>query len=511
MSSKLRNLVEVQKPEIRINVCGLKQTYTTLNRIEGVVTVTAPIDTCFDAIDIDFVGTSRTYVERLTAAPESARSEGFHQFLKLAQPGLQQQCPEDKILRSGHFYEFPFVFTVPEQLLPHICQHAVQSDAVRDAHYRLPPSFGDKDLENRSVSLDDMAPDTASVRYGILAKITEIKSRGEKAWRSIVASKTKTLRVIPAVDEQPPLDVHEDTEYVMRTEKMVKKGVLQGKLGTVIMEAAQPQSLRVWSYNNPDCRTITAATVTLRFDPIDDNSPPPRLGSLTSKLKVITYIASSPCPTFPTKQASRRDLSQRWHTEQLKLSSRCVANVEWLKQDLSEPPATERCDSASPTSSPGTGIPAEPSPSYTAKSFYIIRLSIPITLPKNKAFVPTFHSCLISRVYDLKLELRIRTAGIGPSMELKVPVQISSEGFIDGEFDERDSVDSANNAEIDAEDGSSSSEPRTIRTPSGSFLDGRRIVSQTSTDNDLPEYSQLARLTTSHITYHRGISVHVCY
>ena len=106
MPSKLKSLVQAQKPDIRINFDSKQKTYTTLDRIEGTVTVVPQVDTPFDAIDIEFVGTSRTYVERLTtaAAAASGRSEAFHQFLKLQQPGLPQLYPEDLVLRAGKIY-----------------------------------------------------------------------------------------------------------------------------------------------------------------------------------------------------------------------------------------------------------------------------------------------------------------------------------------------------------------------------------------------------------------------
>ena len=514
MPSKLRNLMQAQKPDIKINFHSKKTTYTTLDRIEGVVTVTAPTDTNFDTIDIEFVGTSRTYVERLTtAAAATGRSEAFHQFLKLSQPGLQQYYPEDLVLKAGKTYEFPFVFAVPQQLLPRVCQHGVHSDAVRDSHFRLPPTFGDKDLVHRQKGFDDMAPDMASVRYGIFTKITELRTKGDDVWRSSIASKARRLRVIPKVEEQPPLDVHqEDGEYVMRKNKMIRKGVLKGKLGTLVMEAAQPQSLRMKSYKNPEERLNTMATVMLRFDPLDDNMPPPRLGNLSSKLKITTYFASTARPTFPTKNISMLDLSQGLHTEQINLSSRCVANVEWEKQDPSS--ALERRDSTMSMCSLETGAPPAPSENYKGGSFYTARLLVPVTLPGNKAFVPSFHSCLISRVYALKLDLGISSVSIGPSMELKVPVQISSEDLVTEDNDRRESV-ASDDVEIDIEDVSNFFtnffEPRTIRVPADNQIGRSRIGSAPVGEvGDLPPgYTPFVPSTTARMTHHRAMSVPV--
>ena len=251
-----------------------------------------------------------------------------------------------------------------------------------------------------------MAPNMASGRYGIFAKITVIEPRGKRTRQSTLASKGKAIRVIPIADEQPPLDVRKEAgEYVMRREKTIRKGALRSNFGTLVMQAAQPQSVRVGPDNEWESRRVTVATVILRFDPTDENSLPPKLDSLMSKLKIMKFFASNPHCTFPTKHASLIDSSQAWHTKQLNPSSRCIAHVQWTKQDPSGSPTMERRDSANSTLSPCTGMITQPSESDKGKSYYVVRLRVPIILPRNKAFVPTFHSCFISRLYALKLDL----------------------------------------------------------------------------------------------------------
>ncbi|KAI7278392.1 hypothetical protein KC345_g5985 [Hortaea werneckii] len=443
--ARLRHLVQAPRVDISIKLASRKHVFTTLDKIEGVASVTATADTYFDDVEIEFVGTARTFLERLTtAAAASGRSEAFHQFLKLTQPGLEDHYPEANILKAGQTYDFPFVFGVPQQLLPRICQHKVQSPSVRDAHLQLPPTFGDKDFTDQPGELNDMAPDMASVRYGVFAKVSKVKSTDDGASRVSLASRAKKLRISPAVDEEPPLDAGgKDSEYVMRKEKMMRKGMLKGKLGTLVMEASQPPSLRMKPNSNHDSesRTTTMATVMLRFDPADENAQPPRLNCMNSKLKVVTFFASSARQSFPTKNASSLDLSQGIHTEQLQLSSRCMANVEWTKHQAEKPASSPTARRDSATSFSGVGIdPNTPQPSehYKGKTYYTARLLVPLTLPNHKAFVPTFHSCLVSRQYALKLDLSISgTGGIAPSLDLKLPIQISQAGRQDNHSPER--------------------------------------------------------------------------
>ena len=519
MPSKLRNLVNTQRPDIKIEFSSKKDTYTTLDRIEGVAIVTAPVDTDFDTIEVEFIGTSRTYVERLTtAAAASGRSEAFHQFLKLCQPGLEQHYPHCQVLKAGIPYKFPFVFAVPQQLLPRICQHAIRNDTVREYHYRLPPTFGDKDLAGRQKGLDDIAPDMASIRYGIFARVTELKPKGDTIWRSIVASKARRVRVIPAIEEEPPLDVHpEDGEYILRKEKVIKKGMLKSRLGTLIAESVQPRSLKLQSYCNPEGRSDSMATVMLRFDPLDDESPPPKLGNLSSKLKVVTYFGSTARQTFPTKAASILDISQGLHTEQLNLSSRCVTNVDWTKHDPSSPETIQRRQSQASASSFGAGVVPEPSEGYKGGMYYTARVVVPISLPAHKSFPPTFHSCLISRVYTLKLDLNVTTLSFGSSMELKLPVQVSTEELVGDELIRRGSVETINEVEIESADVSNFFtnffEPRTIRMPSQQFVGRSRIgsapVAPPSTEDLSPGYSPAATANARRLSHNRAMSVPV--
>jgi hypothetical protein len=266
----------------------------------------------------------------------------------------------------------------------------------------------------------------------------------------------------------------------------------------------------------------------LRFDPLDEEFAPPKLGNLASRLKVTTYFATTARNCFPSKQLAMFDLCQGLHSEQLNLASRCVANVEWTKQEQS-PSQLERRDSAISTSSLETGDIPAPSEGYKGGVYYTARVLVPLTLPTNKAFVPTFHTCLVSRTYTLKLELGISSVGIGPSMEVKVPVQISSEDLVSDDFCRRESV-GVDDQEIDFEDVSNFFtnvfEPRTIRIPTANLLGRSRIGSQAPTTDPQaqtfapppdappgysapPDYSAFADVNTARMTHHRAMSVPV--
>ena len=243
-----------------------------------------------------------------------------------------------------------------------------------------------------------------------------------------MAEGTKKLRIIPAIEEQPPLDVilegDDRYDYKMRREKAIRKGTFKGKLGRVVMQSTQPQSLSLTYVRGPnaECSPTTMATVHVRFDPVEESSSPPRLSSLQVKLKVATCYASVPMDEIPAKSSDYHCSNVRGiYVESLNLSSLCLSNIAWQKH-------------IPPTSLPNRQFPRIPNPSETYKGgiFYTAIVVVPISLPKgNKVLVPSFHSCLLSRMYALDLYLSVSTPNatvIDPIVHLKLPIQVSSEG-----------------------------------------------------------------------------------
>lgn len=492
MPAKLRGMVQNTKPEITIHLNSKRRIYSTMDSIDGSVFIKPAVDTEFDEVEIDFIGTSRTFVERYTtAAAISGRSEAYHNFLRLNQPRLDSLYPEERgerTLKAGRTYEYPFNFKVPRELLERICKHKVNNDTVKRAHLQLPPSLGDKELSSKDGTLDDMAPEMASVRYGIFARIT--KMAGEDSKSTHVAAKARRVRVVPAVEEAPPLDVKgmvEDdikTEYCIRKEKKLKKGLfLGGNLGTLVMEAAQPESARLPPANSELGYTAvnTMATVMLRFEPAKGVKAPPRLDKLHSKLKTRTYYATSARHDFPTKTDSEFDASRSVHGHSIDLISHSMGNFEWRLEDPAErTPSPIRRRDSTVSIEEKRWIP-RPSTTYTSGTkFWTARLILPITLPNTKhSFVPTFHSCLISRTYTLALSLSLQTAGLGGSIDLRVPMQISAAPPIDNTPDtaaRRASVASAQlNTDVE-DDITSFFAPRSLVNPSApAGLQGREF------------------------------------
>ncbi|KAI9734255.1 MAG: hypothetical protein M1834_002359 [Cirrosporium novae-zelandiae] len=428
--SSLRSFSQKSKPVIDILLKNNRDTYvssyTTLEKIEGEVSIMVPLDTKIDNIEITFEGVTKTWVEKAgMSAPTTNKTRAQHNFLKLKQPIGERSLPASHIAKAGQTYKFPFTFVVPEQLLPQVCSHRNAGAQIHDAHTRLPPSLGDPMLASDGTSLlDDLAPEMVRIAYMIKVKLT----RNSPSKPIVLVEAAKKIRIIPAIEEEPPLHVSDDEEYCLRKEKDVKKGVFKGKTGRITIEASQPKAFYLPAPGSDSSTPNTMATVNLRFDPAEANSKPPRLATLFAKLKITTYFSTQPMHSFPTHNSTTIfDSTRGFYDASQHLSSRCIESAQWHSHTSPYPDA--RRDSVTSTTASLT-FPS-PSLSYTGSTFYTASVLVPISLPSKKAFVPTFHSCLVSRVYKLDLGLSYHTSsGIGSTslLSLKVPIQIAAMG-----------------------------------------------------------------------------------
>lgn len=451
----LASIVLRKKSEIDIVLDGgepeLVNVYSTHDEIKGRIELRFEKDTPLDELIITFEGQAATYVEKIAStAPTTGRTTGKHTFLKLLQPVDSDDLPDDHILRAGETYRIEFLFRVPPSLLPYVCSHKVENDngTVRKSHLELPPSMGDPTISGDGHQLmDDIAPAMSRVSYGVRARATSKQASGKTF---DLAEQVKKVLIVPARDEEPPLHIEEQSLYQLRRERNVKKGLFKiGKVGRITAETTQPRSFRL---PHPSKRTTdpitTTTTVSLRFDPITESDQPPALGSILSKLRAYTFFGAAPYRIIP--DVHRCDNWSTLHgvySEGLELSQRNVSTVAWTKHAPGSSPISRTSSAVSAdfarrpstfsASSTASNIP-EPTAAWNPDlPFYTAQVLVPLSLPtpqgssKPKIYLPTFHSCIISRTYILDLILSYNTPGTSvstPHITLKVPVQVSSEG-----------------------------------------------------------------------------------
>jgi len=332
-----------------------------------------------------------------------------------------------------------------------------------------------------------------------------------------IIEELRRIRVVPAIPEQPPVNVEaQESEYCLRKVKTVKKGMFKGtSTGQLILETVQPPPLRLPAPNTSDtsgpCQVSTIATVTLRYDPSDASSQPPKLGNLSSKLKVLTFYHSYALENWPSQAEMTADYRRQIAIDTVSLSSRTMASVNWQRCE----PGSDNAD-ASPelfrsTTSTATRVPAASAERDPMLPYHLAHLLVPITLPKSKHFVPTFHNCLVSRLYILELAQDFKGTGsntVSQHGTLRVPIQITSEpreGQGVGETDAQMYGEPDEDDDNDDELGDYFT-PRTIGPPPPAFSTTQYAGNGTSAGTDAgaelgeqlpPEYSASASLQTA--------------
>ncbi|KAJ5344494.1 hypothetical protein N7452_002498 [Penicillium brevicompactum] len=425
-SEKLDAWTRRSQPKVEIDLTGQKPSrvnaYTTGESIEGIVTITAEHDTRFEEVEIVLEGRSRTTVERASCP---GRTGSQQMFLKLRQPIEDIEYPTPRMLEGGRSYQFPFTFVVPDRLLPQVCSHSKNNTHVGRSHTMLPPTLGDPMLASDGKTLiDDMAPDMSQVAYIVRASLHQKRHDGQAA--KSIAGVAKKVRIIPVVEEEPPVDFSGTSSLCMRKEKSVKRGTLRGTLGRLVAATSQPKPIQLLPPScEPSDTVSTVTTVNLRFEPVGKETPPP-LGTMTSKLRASTFYSASPWEDFPSGTGVPfSQVGRGLYTEAVHLSTMCVASAQWTKH-TSDARRDSTTSSSSDSSSTG------PSSTFTGDTYYTASVVIPITLPKHKTFIPTFHSCLISRTYSLELSLSYHTPAANimtPTISLRVPVQFTSQNY----------------------------------------------------------------------------------
>lgn len=190
--------------------------------------------------------------------------------------------------------------------------------------------------------LEDFCPPAISVTYTIRVRLLERGEVGEggRAKPKIIAEEDRKIRIIPAIPEQPPINVEgQEDEYCLRKVKSIKKGMFKGTSGELVIETTQPPPLRLPA---PDMQSAnlaeeslvnTVATVALRFEPKDAKEQPPKLGNMTSKLKVLTFYHSYPLAKYPNRADMQHDARRQMTIDTLTLSSRTMASAQWYRQE----------------------------------------------------------------------------------------------------------------------------------------------------------------------------------
>ncbi|KAL7895358.1 hypothetical protein HDV63DRAFT_2482 [Trichoderma sp. SZMC 28014] len=469
--------------EVKIDQHFKAKVYTSGSTIAGHVAVRVLKDTSFDHLDIVLVGISATRLDFVQQYP----SHSFRPFLKIRMPIQDSDMPQDQIFRAGTEYKIPFHFVVPHQLTIGACNHTCLSPEVRDRHLRLPPSLGAWDA-------DDQAPDMTQIEYAINAKA--IKRVNGAAVKALEAH--HVLKVLPSLPEDAPLDItFRDEWYKLSKTKTIRKSLFSSKTGQFTASADQPNAVMLSADGHKS--SMTSVRVNLEYAPSSAETAPPKVNSVTGKLVSTTFFSAVPIDHLPNLGSRTNCESTPClnYTTTHSLFSLPVESMSWMQKDASSHSRRDsgysstviggdasETDNSAAERREGQNSRGKSSKKPKLSTIkHTTDLDIPFTISNSnkKLFLPTFHSCLISRTYTLQLSLSV--GPMNTAIALAVPVQVGVETVYEPQDHDLPTFESA----VAEEEADSYFQPRVMHVP-GSALQN---------DNRLPGYSELSRRTVS--------------
>ncbi|KAI0409705.1 arrestin [Xylaria palmicola] len=426
-NTQVSNLVDpVQRHKINMNIHidnhYLSKIYTTSSTVSGHVELSALHDVPFDKVQILLLGTSRTRIDAINIPQATS-----HTFLKLIMPVPDSYYPEPRRFEANTTYKIPFHFVIPQHLTLNACSHRTPSDAVKAEHLRLPPSVGDWEK-------DDFSPSMSRIAYSVRARIydTDADGNGTKLMEA-----SHDVKVLPAVSEDAPLSITKgDQMYVMSKSKTLRKSIISSKLGKITVSANQPAPAMIGSDGHSI--TPTTAQLDLLFEPTSSESQPPKIVGVTSKVTAVTYYSSGGINQYPNLKEWSRSYGadgRGAYSSSVPLPTAPVEGGAWDQHLIGQARRDSGYDSglhsdsdhsANGRQSPSSGHHGRKRSSKSAPYYYATKLQVPVRLPANKKqFVPTFHSCISSRVYVLWMTVTLSALlGTSSTITVGVPLQV---------------------------------------------------------------------------------------
>lgn len=375
LSSVLR--ARSKKAEVNVSLNGHfnSKVYTTDSEVSGSVTISPSRSMQFDRLDISLVGSGETRRD----GPDMTH-QTIHRFLRLEMPIDHDAYPASHVFEAGKGYTFPFNFNIPAHLTSLACTHKVESDHVWEKHMCLPPTIGGWEK-------DDLAPDMARISYSIKACVVKNTKQGPM----VISESSHKINVMPLTFEEPPLSItKKDDLYALETTKSVRKNMFSAVQGRISAVAAEPAAVHLSKQGHE--ASPSTIPVSLTFEPSAANVTPPQFTSASIKIQAHTWFRDQPMTSLPNLGGRTDNFAYPTSVSLRKAKT----SVEWTQNvDM------QQSDRGSPV-------------------FHTATIQVPFKLPTaGNMFIPTFYSCIISRVYTARLVLEGDA-----KVELTVPVQV---------------------------------------------------------------------------------------
>ena len=395
-----------------------KRSFTSLEHFTGKLTIKTLAHTSFDKLEIKLTGISRTYGRRVVPQAPSARTvTTAHRFLELTQPDVLSHIPEDRLFEAGCTYEIPFEFAIPERMLPTTCRHVVASPRVHGLHTSMPPSFGDHELADAP----DYAPRNASIKYRVVANVQKVWESGE--W-SEIAGASEPICFMPKDGAEEACGEAWEPARLTQSEISVSRlwAKPSGQLA-VISTRSTPFVLNDLHKSVWRNQLSGSVEIDLIFYPAWDGANPPAQIDLGVLLRTTTISAVSPLTQLLSDDQWIGPQIDKHTAPSIILSPHVIENIEWSQGPHETTQLGENCPAYK-------ALPTYATPqNLTSKLCYSTQIEATLNATSASLLVPTFHSCLIARSYDLDLRLSLpgSAIGLGPAMRISLPVQVMSE------------------------------------------------------------------------------------
>lgn len=315
-------------------------------------------------------------------------AKAHRQFLNVQCPTQDHLLPSPRVLEKDRKYHIPFSFTVADHLPLSACDHETAGHAVRKAHLRPPPSFGDAMVAGYGGKLrDDFAPRECRIVYTIQFNLR--RSHLTSGQISTIFTEIFKLRIKPSTQTEP-FPSQEPIRYIQESPFYGKQTILPGRsklaLGTLSMSIEQPTSFRL-PIHDPVSLISSSIRIqviyTAEADPIF-----PQFKSVGGHLTSTTMFTNVFHKDFPEKKKNSLGRALNYDVEQFPPFSHSFSSLDW-KQD-------------------------------SESNRYSATLLVPVTLPRQN-LIPAFHACLISRTYHLHIKVAVKD---GAPFEFKIPAHV---------------------------------------------------------------------------------------
>ncbi|KAK2595928.1 hypothetical protein QQS21_006523 [Conoideocrella luteorostrata] len=451
--------------------------YTSGSTISGYAIVKTQKDTRFDDFDIIFSGIAATRLDFVQQYP----AHSFRPFMKLRMPIGRSALPENNLFVADETYKIPFNFVVPHQLTIGACNHHCSSPAVKDHHLRLPPTVGFWEA-------DDQAPEMAQIEYSIKARAYRKANNVDGAPQKI-SEGCHIVKVLPSLPEDAPLDItFRDERYTMSKTKTIRKNLFSAKAGKLTVTANQPSAIMLSADGHKAHASV--ARIGLEFAPTSAETTPPKINSVSGKIISSTFFGAAPTDLLPnmgSRSTYTPNPSLSYTATNTLFNNKSMEKIEWQMRNVSgrrdsgysslgvtdeDQSETDCVDDTTKKKSKDCAV----------RQNAVVEIPITIPMSNKKIFLPTFHSCLISRAYTLHVNLSV--GPMNTTMSLAIPLQIGVETIHephDGDLPSFESVIAEN-------------EQSEANTPRNRHLMQFPELNE-HTNNMLPGYDEISRRT----------------